>query len=74
MADGSFCFAVVQNLKTSWLFFSKVQRASLALQICICFTLAVECAWKHSVILCLITCCALFLKSDWLVVLLFLLK
>ena len=44
---------LVQNLKASLLFLSRVQRASLALQTCL--TLIEECAWKHSVILCLIS-------------------
>ena len=46
---------LVQSLKTSWLFLSRVLKASFAFQICICLTLARECAWKHSVIFCLIS-------------------
>ena len=48
-----FCFEVYQYLKIKLLFRFNVQRASFALHICICFTLAAECL-KQSVIRCLI--------------------
>ena len=45
---------LVQNFNVSLLFLSRVQRASVALQICICLTLLEDCAWKHCVVRCLI--------------------